>query len=97
MAWKSQEDFKSEIYDPQPGDVLEGTVTNVPFHEEWEKYSLIIEDEDGQEWMTRTCGRLDFQIRRMKIKEGDVVKLTYNGQDNEFNAHDYVLEVWEED
>lgn len=97
MAWKGQDDFKAEVYDPEPGDILEGTVVNVPFHEEWEKYYLVIEDDNGQEWITRCTGRLDFQIKRMKIKNGDVVRLTYNGQDNEYNAHDYVLEVWEED
>lgn len=97
MAWKTQDDFQADVFDPQVGDVLEGTVVGVPYHDEWEKYYLVIEDDKGQEWLTKICGRLDFQIRKMKIKVGDVVRLTYNGQDNEYNAHDYVLEVWEDD
>lgn len=97
MAWKTEEDFSADRFEPEVGDVLEGEVVAVPYHNDFEKHYLVIEDKDGNEWVTKVCGRLDFQIKKMKIEEGDIVRLTYNGQDNDYNAHDYVLEVWEED
>lgn len=98
MAWKSEEDYnlESEFWNPEEGDVLEGDVLLVK-KGNYEKLFMIIEDEDGNSWITTQCARLDFQIKKMKIEEGDIVKLTYNGRVGENDAHDYKLEVWEED
>ena len=97
MAWKSEEDFEfeqseSQFWNPEPGDSLEGTVKRVQ-KGAYEKYFLIIEDSEGETWLTTQCARLDFQIKKMKIEEGDYVWLEYNGQIEENNAHDYKLMV----
>lgn len=105
MAWKTEQDFEfdnnddMEFWNPEAGDSLEGTVKINPKKGAYEKYYLVIEDEDGNTWATTQCARLDFQIKKMKIKEGDYVLIEYNGRLEENNAHDYTLyvDVEEED
>ena len=98
MAWKSEEDYEfesqndSEFWNPEIGDSLEGTVKRVQ-KGQYEKYFLIIEDADGNSWITTQCARLDFQIKKMKIEAGDYVLIEYNGQLEDNNAHDYKLMV----
>lgn len=101
MAWKNEDDFEfeqleSEFWNPEKGDTLEGEVVVVK-KGTYEKLFLVIEDDDGDTWLTNQCAGLDFQIKKMKIEEGDIVRLTYNGRKGDNDAHDYKLEVWEED
>ena len=97
MAWKTESDFDVEYQNFEVGDVVEGEVTAIPYKEDYDLCSIIIQDEDDNVWFPHFCARLNFQIQKMKVQEGDIVKLTYNGQDKENNAHLYVLEVWEEE
>lgn len=96
MAWTSEEDYSFEndneltFWNPEAGDQLIGTVKNVK-KGQYEKYFLVIEDEEGTVWATTQCARLDYQIKKMKIEEGDYVLVEYNGQRAEDNAHDYKL------
>ena len=97
MAWTSEEDYEFEnnsndlqFWNPEIGDQLIGTVKNVK-KGQYEKYFLVIEDDEGTVWATTQCARLHFQILKMKISEGDYVLIEYNGQRAEDNAHDYKL------
>ena len=96
MAWTSEEDYsfdndnELEFWNPEVGDQLIGTVKNVK-KGQYEKYFLVIEDDEGNTWATTQCARLDYQIKKMKITVDDYVLLEYNGQRAEDNAHDYKL------
>ena len=98
MSWQSEEDFEFEsnneltFWNPEPEEQLIGTVKNVK-KGQYEKYFLVIEDDEGTVWATTQCARLDYQIKKMKIEEGDYVLVEYNGQRAEDNAHDYKLFV----
>ena len=96
MAWTSEEDYEFsndnelEFWNREAGDQLIGTVKNVK-KGQYEKYFLVIEDDEGNTWATTQCARLDYQIKKMKIEVDDYVLLEYNGQRAEDNAHDYKL------
>lgn len=94
MAWTTEEDYEFEsdgqFWNPETGDQLIGTVQKVE-KGTYEKYYMVIEDDDGNTWITTQCARLDYQIKKMKIEVGDYVLLEYNGQRVEDNAHDYKL------
>lgn len=99
MAWKTEDDYEFEnngneleFWNPEKGDSLEGTVRSVK-KGQYEKYFLVVEDEDGNVWATTQCARLDYQIKKMKIEEDDYVLIEYNGQRSDDNAHDYKLYV----
>lgn len=100
MAWKTEDDYEFEnsndleFWNPEAGDSLEGTVKTEPKKGSYEKYYLIIEDDEGNTWATTQCARLDYQIKKMKIQEGEYVLIEYNGQiEDQNNAHDYKLYV----
>ncbi|WP_458407984.1 hypothetical protein [Anaerotignum sp.] len=97
MAWMTEDDFsfddqELQFWNPETGDQLVGTVKNVK-KGTYEKYFLVVEDENGDVWATTQCARLHYQIMKMKIAEGDYVCIEYNGQRSEDNAHDYKLMV----
>lgn len=98
MSWQSEEDFEFEsqneltFWNPEPEEQLIGTVKNVK-KGQYEKYFLVIEDDEGTVWATTQCARLDYQIKKMKIEEGDYVLVEYHGQRAEDNAYDYKLYV----
>lgn len=122
MAWKTEyigdkeenaEDKEYELWNPEDGDVLQGTVTNME-KGEWGKQTLYInpseiegqEDIIGTIHKTREAGGLDWQIGKLKIQIGDVIHLTYNGlkdlgkldkNGEPMYAHDYKLMKWEEE
>ncbi len=101
MVWKSEDDYEFDnnelqFWNPQEGDSLMGTVKKVE-KGVYEKYYLVIEDDNGNVWGTTQCARLDYQIKKMKIAVGDYVLVEYNGQREEDNAHDYKLFKDEED
>lgn len=98
MAWKNEDDFRMETegWQPEVGDILEGEVRVVGVGN-YDKHYLLIEDEDGKGWYTRECANLEYQIRVMKIEEGDLVRITYNGINEENGAYLFKLEVWEDE
>lgn len=100
MSWKSEEDYEFEdemtFWNPEAGESLQGEVKKVQ-KGTYEKYFIILEDDEGKTWATTQCARLDYQIKKMKIVENDYILLEYNGQRAEDNAHDYKLYVDRDD
>lgn len=107
MAWKKlteeelngKKDFENnaEFFNPEKGDILTGTVKVVTTGK-YEKLFLVIEDDEGDEWITTQCASLDKQIKKLEIEEADVVNITYNGRaEDEFASHQYEVMKWVDD
>ena len=97
MAWKSEEDYKieTEAWQPEVDDVLEGEVLKVGVGN-YDKHYMLIESE-GKGYYTRECANLEYQIKVMKIEEGDLVRITYLGINEDNGAYLYKLQVWEDE
>lgn len=90
--WIEDIEFESEAewWEPEINDMLIGEIQRVP-KGKFKKF-LIIQDSAGTDWMTKQCASIDFKISNMKLQEGDIVKLIYQGQDAENNnAHLYKI------
>lgn len=91
--WISEDEYENEsnFWEPEDGDELIGTVQRVPTGAYGKKY-LIIDDAGGNTWITTQCAAIDYKISKMKIVEDDIVKLIYQGRDEENNnAHLYKM------
>lgn len=89
-------EFEGEFWNPTEDDTLQGHVTAVK-EGKFKKLFMQIEDEEGMEWITTQCASLHKQIKKLDIKEGELVHLTYNGRaDDEYASHQYLLQVWRE-
>ena len=103
MSWESvseeemkNNDSEAEFWNPEKGDTLQGTVQAVA-KGKFKKLFLVLEDDEGKEWITTQCASLDKQIKKLGIEEDDIVHLTYNGRlDDEYHSHDYKLLKWVE-
>ena len=71
------------------GDEIEGVVI-AKKEGTYGKFFLVIEEDEGDRWITTQCGSLHRQILKGRVEEGDYVKVVYNGRKNdENNSHDY--------
>lgn len=103
MAWdEAPEAGEAEFWDPKIDEVLQGEVT-ARKKGKFDTF-IYIEDDDGQEWKTPQHAQLARKIRRMKIEEGDIVRITYLGEKapkgdnkNMSPTKQYKLEVWSDD
>lgn len=103
MSWEAvpedemkNNDSESTFWNPEKGDTLQGTVQAVA-KGKFKKLFLVIEDDEGKEWITTQCTSLHKQIKKLSIEEDDVVHITYNGRaDDEYQSHDYKLLKWVE-
>lgn len=91
------EEKEAEFFEPEANDEIEGVVI-AKKEGTYGKFFLVIEEDEGDRWITTQCGSLHRQILKGKVEEGDYVKVVYKGRKNdEFNSHDYELYIWEED
>lgn len=91
------EEKESEFWNPNKGDELQGTVVAVK-EGSYGKLFLVIEDDEGNTFITTQCGSLHKLIESSDLDVGDYVKVVYNGRKNdEYRTHDYGLFVWVDD
>lgn len=107
MAWKTltEEEMNekpnfennAEFWNPEKDDELQGTVKYVG-EGKYKKLFMVIEDDEGQEWLTTQCASLDKQIKKLGIEEANIVNILYKGRaEDEYESHIYILRLWEED
>lgn len=93
MVPKNQE--LAILYDPVEGESIEGIVEGV--YEGIFRPFLKITDEDGQLWSIKQCTSVVKQIEALNLEKGDVVKITYKGQGEDYlTAHEYLVEKFED-
>lgn len=109
MAWKdsgvSEEDIgngEGDFWEPDVNDVLEGDVIEEPKEGKYDKLFLKVRDSAGNVWITSQHGHLALQIKKLKIVQGDRVRIKYLGEgeppeDPTYSAPQlYKLQKWEE-
>jgi hypothetical protein len=111
MAWKDSgidendtgNGYEGEFWEPDKGDVLQGTVVEDPKKGQYNKFFLKVQDSEGTIWITSQHAHLSRQIEKLKIADQDEVKITYLGQGeqeptSDYSApHLYKLQKWEDD
>ena len=110
MAWKETNidmdengEFEGEFWEPDVNDTLEGTLAEEPKKGKYNKLFLKVRDSEGTIWITSQHAHLDKQIKKLKVVEGDEVRVTYLGmgeqqEDSEYSAPNlYKLQVWRDD
>jgi hypothetical protein len=112
MVWKDSgidendtgnNEYEGNFWEPILGDVLQGDIIEEPKKGKYNKLFLKVQDSEGTIWITSQHAHLDKQIQKLKIVQGDIVRIKYLGQgeqqpDSEYSApHLYKMEKWEEE
>lgn len=93
MVPKNQE--FSTIYYPIEGDILEGVIEGV-YIGTFRRF-LKVTDYNDVLWSLKECASIDKQIDALNLVVGDKVRITYNGQGEDYlTAHDYKIEKFQD-
>ena len=112
MSWKDSgitkddtgnDEYEGNFWEPIIDDVLQGDVIEEPKKGKYNKLFLKVKDSEGTIWLSSQHAHLDKQIKKLKITQGDIVRITYLGQaeqepDSDYSPpHLYKLQKWMDD